>query len=97
MTMDPKTGMAIDPALLALIEGDTLPRYFWRRVAERGAKVAMREKKLGIWRASTWAQYGENVMNDGLCIAAPGLRGGEVGSAQSDGNHDWVYAGTGRL
>src|SRR3546814_743822 len=95
MTMDPKTGMAIDPALLALIEGDTLPRYFWRRVAERGAKVAMREKQLGIWRAITWAEYGDNVMHAGLGFAALGLRRGEVVSVTSEGNPEWLYADLG--
>src|SRR3546814_6301573 len=88
----PKTGMAIDPALLALIEGDTLPRYFWRRVAERGAKVAMREKQLGIWRAITWAEYGDNVMHAGLGFAALGLRRGEVVSVTSEGKPEWLYA-----
>ena len=36
--------------------GETIPALFWNAVAARSARVLMREKKLGIWRAWTWAQ-----------------------------------------
>jgi long-subunit acyl-CoA synthetase (AMP-forming) len=35
---------------------DTLPKLFRHVVAERGDRVALREKELGIWRAITWRE-----------------------------------------
>jgi len=95
MAMDPKTGIDIDPELLALIERDTLPRYFWRRVGERGDKIALREKDLGIWNAVSWRQYGDNVKHAGLGLLALGMQRGEVVSIISEGNPQWLYADIG--
>lgn len=92
---DPKTGVAIDADILAVIERDTLPRYFWRKVTERGRKVAMREKKLGIWESITWTQYGEGAKHAGLGFAALGLKRGEVVSIISEGNPQWLFADVG--
>ena len=61
---------------------DTLPRYFWRRVAERGDKIAMREKTYGIWRSISWKEYGENARAVGCGFAALGLRRGEIDGEQ---------------
>ncbi|HEX6956778.1 MAG TPA: AMP-binding protein [Ferrovibrio sp.] len=93
--LDPKTGVAVDADILEVIDRDTLPRYFWRKVAERGDKVAMREKELGIWRAITWAEYGTHVRHAGLGLAALGLKRGEVISIISEGNPEWLYADLG--
>ncbi|MCW0235668.1 MAG: AMP-binding protein [Ferrovibrio sp.] len=94
-TVDPKTGIAIDADILAIIERDTLPRYFWRKVAERGDKVALREKDLGIWNSITWRQYGDNAKHAGLGFAALGVKRGEVVSIISEGNPQWLYADLG--
>jgi long-chain acyl-CoA synthetase len=93
--VDPKSGVSIDADILEIIERDTLPRYFWRKVAERGDKVAMREKNLGIWNSITWRQYGENVKQAGLGLAALGVKRGEVVSIISEGNPQWLYADVG--
>jgi len=74
---------------------DTLPRYFWRRVAERGDKVAMREKSYGIWRSITWKEYGENARAVGCGFAALGLRRGGVVSVISENNPEWLYCDMG--
>ncbi len=92
---DPKTGIEIDADILEVIERDTLPRYFWRKVAERGGKIAMREKDLGIWKSTSWRQYGENVKQAGLGLAALGVRRGEVVSIISEGSPQWLYADLG--
>jgi long-chain acyl-CoA synthetase len=93
--VDPKTGIAIDADILAIIERDTLPRYFWRKVGERGDKVALREKDLGIWNSITWRQYGANAKHAGLGLAALGVKRGEVVSIISEGNPEWLYADLG--
>jgi long-chain acyl-CoA synthetase len=93
--VDSKSGLAIDADILAVVERDTLPRYFWRKVAERGSKVAMREKDLGIWNSITWTQYGDNAKHAGLGFAALGVKRGEVVSIISEGNPEWLYADLG--
>lgn len=93
--IDPKTGVSIDADILETIERDTLPRYFWRKVSERGEKVAMREKHLGIWNSITWRQYGDNAKHAGLGFAALGTKRGEVISIISEGNPQWLYADLG--
>ena len=37
---------------------DTIPRLFHHRIAEWGTRTAFREKRLGIWRATTWHYRG---------------------------------------
>ncbi len=93
--IDSKTGVEVDSDILEIMERDTLPRCFWRKVGERGDKVAMREKNLGIWGSITWRQYGENVKHAGLGLAALGVKRGEVVSIISEGNPQWLYADLG--
>lgn len=93
--VDPKTGIAIDADILAILERDTLPRYFWRKVGERGDKVALREKDLGIWNSISWTRYGENAKHAGLGFASLGVKRGEVVSIISEGNPEWLYADLG--
>ena len=73
----------------------TVPRYFWQKVAERGERIAMREKDLGIWRAISWADYGRNARHAGLGFVALGLKRGETISIISEGNPEWLYADLG--
>lgn len=81
----------VDPAIAAIASTETVPRVFWRRVNERGTKVAMRKKYLGIWRPITWRTYGENVKLAGLGFAALGLGQQDVVSIISNGNPEWLY------
>ncbi|WP_300297069.1 long-chain fatty acid--CoA ligase [Ferrovibrio sp.] len=93
--VDSKTGIEVDADILEIMQRDTLPRYFWRKVAERGDKVAMREKNLGVWGSISWRQYGENVKHAGLGLAALGVKRGDVVSIISEGNPQWLYADLG--
>jgi long-subunit acyl-CoA synthetase (AMP-forming) len=40
---------------------DTPQKLFAQRVVHWGSDVAMRVKRFGIWRSTTWAEYGEQV------------------------------------
>ena len=57
---------------------DTLPRLFRHVVRERGDRVAMREKDLGIWRAISWREYGRQARGVALGLVSLGLRPGDV-------------------
>ena len=72
LTTESGRAAAAEPAL---VHGqDTLPRLFRHVVRERGDRVAMREKDLGIWRGISWREYGEQAKRVGLGLVALGLR-----------------------
>lgn len=78
------------------VEGcDTLPKLFRHRVREFGPKTAMREKHLGIWRAITWAEYGEQARAVGLGLVSLGLERGDIVSVLSENNKEWLFTDLG--
>jgi long-chain acyl-CoA synthetase len=86
------------PASAWTVHGqDTLPRLFRHAVAERGDRVAMREKDLGIWRGVTWRQYGERARQAGLGLVALGLRPGDVVSIIAENCPEWLYTDLGTI
>jgi long-chain acyl-CoA synthetase len=83
---------------MALIHGqDTLPTLFRHVVRERGDRVAMREKDLGIWRAITWREYGTRARHTGLGLVALGLRPGDVVSVIAENRPEWLYTDLGTM
>jgi long-chain acyl-CoA synthetase len=74
---------------------DTLPRLFRHVVRERGDRVAMREKHLGIWRGISWREYGEHAKRVGLGLVALGLRPRDVVSIIADNGPEWLYTDLG--
>jgi len=83
---------------MALIHGqETLPTLFRHVVRERGDKVAMRDKTLGIWQAISWREYGERARHTGLGLVALGLRPGDVVSVIAENRPEWLYADLGTM
>ncbi len=76
---------------------DTLPKLFRHVAAERGDKVAMREKHLGIWRAISWREYYDTARRVGLGLAALGLRPKDVVSIVADNCPEWLFTDLGTL
>ena len=74
---------------------DTVPKLFHRRVAEWGARTAFREKRLGIWRATSWRDYGDRAKWTGLGLVSLGLQRGEVVSILAETMPEWLYADRG--
>ena len=74
---------------------DTLPKLFRHVVRERGDRVAMREKHLGIWRAISWRDYGHQARRVGLGLVSLGLRPGDVVSIMADNCPEWLYTDLG--
>ncbi len=95
LSRDPITGVEVDPAILKLIDQDTLPRFFWSKVQARGDKIAMRYKHLGIWRAITWREYGEKVKRTGLGLASLGVKRGDVVAIMAEGMPEWLFSDLG--
>ena len=83
---------------MALIHGqETLPTLFRHVVRERGDKVAMRDKTLGIWQAISWREYGERARHTGLGLVALGLRPSDVVSVIAENRPEWLYADLGTM
>ncbi len=86
----------IDTDRALLVDGcDTLPKLFLKKVAERGDKVAMREKEFGIWQTYSWTDYRERAMQIAHGLLALGLKPGDVASIQSEDCKEWVFADLG--
>src|SRR5262249_25531112 len=80
------------------IEGcDTIPKLFEHQVRARGAATAFREKRLGIWRATSWHDYGERAKYTGLGLVSLGLQRGEVVSILAETKPEWLYADMGTM
>ncbi len=74
---------------------DTLAKL-WRKVCrERGAAIAHREKKLGIWQARSWRDWFEGARAIGLGLMELGLERGQVVSLLSEDRLEWLYADLG--
>jgi len=74
------------------MEIDTIPAMFWHAVTARGEKTALRQKKLGIWRATSWREFGEIAREVGLGLVRLGFAPGETASILSNTSCEWVYA-----
>jgi long-chain acyl-CoA synthetase len=92
-----RTEAAADTRVWTVHGQDTLPKLFCRVVAQRGDKVAMREKDLGIWRSISWREYGEKAKQVGLGLVALGLRPGDVVSIIADNCPEWLFTDMGVL
>lgn len=80
------------------VEGcDTVPKLFWHQVKNRNAKTAFREKDLGIWKSTSWAQYGERSRATGMGLVALGLKRNDVVSILAETVPEWLYADMGTL
>ena len=81
-----------------LIDGcDTLPKLFLKKSAERGDKIAMREKDFGIWQSYSWADYRERAFEVAWGLLSFGLQPGDVVSIQSEDCREWLWADVGAM
>lgn len=88
---------AIDAQSIAIDGCATVPTLFWHRVKTKAAKVAMREKDRGIWKAYTWGEYGARAKAIGMGLIALGLEPGDRAAILSDNNKEWLFCDLGIL
>jgi long-chain acyl-CoA synthetase len=77
--------------------GNTVPEMFRSRVQLSGDEVALRYKKLGIWRDVSWKGYAERVKEVCLSLLALGLKPGECVSVIGENSPEWVYIDLGTM
>ncbi len=88
---------ALDVQSIAIDGFTTVPALFWHRVTTKAAKVAMREKGRGIWKAYTWGDYGARAKAIGMGLIALGLEPGDRAAILSDNNKEWLFCDLGVL
>jgi long-chain acyl-CoA synthetase len=80
------------------VEGcDTLPKLFLRKSAERGERIAMREKDFGIWQRYSWSDYRAHAFDIANGLLSLGLERGDVVSIQSEDCREWLWADVGAM
>ncbi len=76
---------------------ETFPAAFRRRCRESADRVALREKRFGIWREHTWADYYDRARALGLGLVALGLEAGDRVAIHSDDRPEWLFAEVGAI
>ena len=88
--------MAADLAFLQSLE-DTVPRFFVAQAKARGARIAMRAKRYGIWEATSWADYLDRAERVGNALLALGLKRGETSAIIAENRPEWLFADVGAM
>ena len=70
----------------------TLPGLLANHAKVRGDRVALREKKLGVWQEITWRGYFDTVRTTALALRAAGVKPGDHVAILSDNRPEWLYA-----
>ena len=70
---------------------DTLPRLLAAQAARLGGRVALREKRYGIWQEVTWADYAAHVRAVCLGLVALGLDRGDRVAVLCGNRPAWLY------
>ncbi|MBA3245122.1 MAG: AMP-binding protein [Actinobacteria bacterium] len=72
--------------------GATFPQLLDGLARRRPGRVALREKRYGIWEPLTFAEYQRRVRRFALGLAALGFQRGEVLAILGDNRPEWVIA-----
>ena len=74
-------------------DGATFPKLLAEHAARYGdRRVALREKRYGIWQTITWAEWARRVRRFAQGLAAMGYRRGEPLAILGDNRPEWVIA-----
>ena len=71
---------------------DTLPKLLLENAKRFPNKIALREKRFGIWQSITWQEYARRVKDFSLGLAALGLEKGQNIAIIGDNRPEWVIA-----
>ena len=74
-------------------EAATFPKLLAEFAERHGdRRIALQEKRFGIWQPTTWAEYHRRVRAFAQGLASLGLRRGEVLAILGDNRPEWVIA-----
>ena len=75
----------------------TIATRIRERARREPRRVALREKSLGIWQETTWAEYGDLVERAAYGLLALGVRPGDRVAIQSENRPEWLVAEAGAV
>jgi long-chain acyl-CoA synthetase len=70
----------------------TFPKLLAGHAREHGTRVALQEKRYGIWQTLTWAEYHARVRRFAQGLASLGFAPGDVLAILGDNRPEWVIA-----
>jgi len=70
----------------------TFPRLLAERAGRTPERVAMRRKRLGLWREYTWAEYWEHVKLLAAGLVELGMEPGDRVAIQAGNCPEWLFA-----
>jgi len=70
----------------------TLPGRLALHAKEHGDQIALRNKNLGIWEETSWAQYHQRTAATALMLHELGVAPGDHVAILSDNRPEWLYA-----
>ena len=71
---------------------DTLPKMLVENAKRFPSKIALREKRFGIWQSITWSEFAGRVKDFSLGLAALGLVKGQNIAIIGDNRPEWIIA-----
>jgi long-chain acyl-CoA synthetase len=80
---------SFDPA------GMTMPQVLKRHAAMQGSSLAMREKRNGLWRRTSWRDYFETARLAAIGFLALGLQPGDRLAVAGDDSPEWLFSDLG--
>src|SRR6187200_2837139 len=69
----------------------TLPGRVHHFAAAEPGRIALREKRLGIWNQLTFREYDDQVRRAAWALALAGIRPGDHVAILSDNRPEWLY------
>ncbi len=75
-----------------VVAGETVSRLFWNAVQQRGDRVFLRQKYLGLWQSVTWRELGEIVREIGMGLLELGFEAGERASILGNTAQEWLFS-----
>lgn len=77
-----------------MAQSETIPQLFLDAVREYGdSRIAIRQKRLGIWQESTWQKSYEQVRDLSLGLVELGLQPGDRVVILGDNDQEYIWAG----
>jgi long-chain acyl-CoA synthetase len=70
----------------------TFPQFLARHAERLDGRVALQEKRFGIWQPITWGEYHRRVRRFAHGLAAVGFRRGEALAILGDNRPEWLIA-----
>ncbi|MCP9629000.1 AMP-binding protein [Rhodopseudomonas palustris] len=76
----------------AQLADTTVAQLLAARLAERPDKIALQQKRHGVWTAMTWGVYAQRVVNLASALRRAGLERGDRVAIMGDSSEEWLIA-----